>query len=162
MKNLLLLIAALWLSACANLGPLASLNPVAKPEVAITHLQLGENRGFQQQLNVGLQLDNPNGFDINLGKMRYQISLGGTPLAGGSLNESLSLPANDRLNLVVPVELNLLNGLGLVSSLVNSPQDQLEYELSLTVDVLNFGLGDITISKNGMVGFGGAGADTAK
>ncbi len=113
MKNYLAVLLALLVSACA------SLNPIAKPEVAITHLALGESRGFQQSLNVGLQLNNPNAFDINLGRLRYQISLAGKSLAGGSFNQEVLLAANGKTNITVPVELNLLNGLGLVSSLLD-------------------------------------------
>ncbi|MBD2857461.1 LEA type 2 family protein [Spongiibacter sp. KMU-158] len=148
MKIFVAVLSALLLSACA------SVNPIAKPEVAVTNIQVGANNGFQQTLKVGLQLDNPNGFDINLGRFRYDIALAGNSLAGGSFNEAVMLPANDRVNLVVPVQVNLLSGLGLIRSLLNAPQDQLEYELSLTANVLNFGFGDVTVSKKGLVGIG--------
>jgi LEA14-like dessication related protein len=149
-KKLLVLAAVLLLNACATF------NPIAKPEVAITQIGLGPTTGLQQTLNIGLQLDNPNAFDINLGRLRYKLTLAGKSLAGGSYNQPLTLPANDRVSIVVPVEINLLSGIGLMTSIVGKMQDQLEYELSLTAAVENFGFGDITISKSGMVGPGAA------
>ncbi len=75
MKKLLLLTFVALLSACA------SLNPVAKPEVAITRINIGPSNGLQQQLLIGLQVSNPNSFALNLGKLRYQMDLAGSQLA---------------------------------------------------------------------------------
>lgn len=141
---------SLLLSACA------AFNPIEKPQVAITHIKMAPGNGFQQQLLVGLQLDNPNSFVVNLGRLRYQLSLQGQALAGGSLNESFSLPANGRTQIVVPVDVNLLSGIGVLRAVMNSMQSELDYQLSLTAAVENFGLGDITINKNGKVGMGAA------
>ncbi len=147
-KLMMTVILGLLLSSCA------ALNPIEKPQVAITHIKMAPNNGFQQQLLVGLQLDNPNSFAVNLGRLRYQLSLQGQALAGGSLNESFSLPANGRTQIVVPVDVNLLSGLGVLRAIMGSMQSDLDYQLSLTAAVENFGLGDITINKNGKVGLG--------
>ncbi|GAB3377241.1 LEA type 2 family protein [Spongiibacter taiwanensis] len=147
MKIVLSLFAALLLSACA------ALNPIEKPDVAITSINIGPSNGLQQQLLVGLQLDNPNDFALNLGRLRYSISLAGNSLAGGRFNEAVVLPANDRANIVVPVDVNLLNGLGLIRSIMSTTGD-MEYKLSLTAAVANFGLGDITVNKVGNIGLG--------
>lgn len=147
MKAILAIFAGLLLSACA------ALNPVEKPDVAITSINIGPSNGLQQQLLVGLQLDNPNGFALNLGRLRYSISLAGNSLAGGRFNDPVVLPANDRANIVVPVDVNLLSGLGLIRSILSTTGD-MEYKLSLTAAVENFGLGDITLNKVGNIGLG--------
>jgi hypothetical protein len=82
------------------------------------------------------------------------LELQGLSLAGGSLNEAVSLPANGQAQLVVPVEVNLLSGIGVLSKILGSMQSDLDYKLSLTAAVSNFGLGDITIDKVGKVGIG--------
>jgi hypothetical protein len=56
--------------------------------------------------------------------------------------------------LVVPVEVNLLSGIGVLSKILGNLQSDLDYKLSLTAAVTNFGLGDITINKVGKVGMG--------
>ncbi|MDF1692790.1 MAG: LEA type 2 family protein [Zhongshania sp.] len=147
-KTWLVILAAVLMSACA------AFNPLEKPQVAITHIKMAPANGLQQRLLVGLQLDNPNSFALNLGRLRYQLSLQGQALAGGSLNESFSLPANGRTEIVVPVEVNLLSGLGVLRAIMGSMQSDLDYQLSLTTAVENFGLGDITINKKGKVGLG--------
>tara|TARA_R110002167_G_scaffold75337_3_gene210231 strand:- start:491 stop:958 length:468 start_codon:yes stop_codon:yes gene_type:complete len=149
-KAVIAITVGLLLSACA------AFNPIAEPQVAITHIKMAPANGFQQTLLVGLQLDNPNSFAVNLGRLRYQLSLQGQALAGGSLNESFSLPANGRTQIVVPVEVNLLSGLGVLRAIMASVQPDLDYQLSLTAAVENFGFGDITINKNGKVGLGAA------
>jgi LEA14-like dessication related protein len=146
-KRLYALALLVLLSACS------ALNPIEKPNVAITSLNMGTSNGFQQQLLVGLQLDNPNAFALNLGRLRYTINLAGNSLAGGRFNEALMIPANDRANIVVPVDVNLLSGLGLIRSLMSTTGD-LDYKLSLTAAVENFGVGDITVNKSGNIGLG--------
>ncbi|MEX1664520.1 LEA type 2 family protein [Zhongshania arctica] len=141
-------LAVLALAACA------AFNPIEKPKVSITNIQMAPVIGFQQKLLVGLQLDNPNGFTINLARLRYTLELQGQSLAGGSLNEAISLPANGQTQLVVPVEVNLLSGIGVLSKILGGMQSDLDYKLSLTAAVSNFGLGDITIDKVGKVGIG--------
>jgi LEA14-like dessication related protein len=141
-------LAVLALAACAGF------NPIEKPTVSITNIQMAPVIGFQQKLLVGLQIDNPNGFTINLARLRYTLELQGQSLAGGSLNEAVSLPANGQAQLVVPVEVNLLSGIGVLSKILGSMQSDLDYKLSLTAAVSNFGLGDITIDKVGKVGIG--------
>jgi LEA14-like dessication related protein len=143
-------LAVLALAACAGF------NPIEKPKVSITNIQMAPIIGFQQKLLVGLQLDNPNGFTINLARLRYTLELQGQSLAGGSLNEAISLPANGQTQLVVPVEVNLLSGISVLSKILGSMQSDLDYKLSLTAAVTNFGLGDITIDKVGKVGIGTA------
>ena len=147
-RLLLICVAASVLAACA------AFNPIEKPKVAITHLNMAPGNGFQQKLLVGLQLDNSNAFAVNLGRLRYTLELQGQSLAGGSLNEAISLPANGQTQLVVPVEVNLLSGIGVLSKILGNLQSDLDYKLSLTAAVTNFGLGDITINKVGKVGMG--------
>ncbi len=147
-RLLLVFTAVLALAACA------AFNPIEKPQVAITNIKMAPANGFQQKLLVGLQLDNPNSFALNLGRLRYTLELQGQSLAGGSLNEAISLPANGQTQIVVPVEVNLLSGLGVLSKILGNMQSDLDYKLSLTAAVSNFGLGDITINKVGKVGIG--------
>ena len=147
-QSSVVLVLVWMLAACAVF------NPIDKPQVAITSIKMAPANGFQQKMLVGLQLDNPNSFALNLGRLRYTLELQGQSLAGGSLNEAISLPANGQTQLVVPVEVNLLSGLGVLSKIMSSAQSDLDYKLSLTAAVTNFGLGDITINKAGKVGMG--------
>ena len=77
MRKILLVMMVWCLSACA------SFSPIDKPDVAITSLALGPNTGMQQQLKIGLRLDNPNNFALNLGALRYSINLAGNDVATG-------------------------------------------------------------------------------
>ncbi len=148
-KKIWIAVAALLLCACA------SLNPVAKPEVAITSINLGVANGLQQQLLIGLQLDNPNSFALQLGRLRYEMSLAGSKLASGSFNEAITVPANGQSLIEVPVGINLLSGFSLLRNLLSNVGADLEYELKLSADVGNFGLGDMTLVKQGVVGING-------
>lgn len=148
MKNIAIVVMAWCLAACA------SLSPIDKPDVAITSLALGPNSGMQQRLNIGLRLDNPNNFALNLGALRYNVSLAGNDVATGRFAEGVSLPANDWVDIVVPVDINLFSGLGLLRTIMSSSTAELDYVLSLTADVKNFALGSITVDKRGKVGLG--------
>lgn len=148
MKSLFLVLATCLLAACA------SFSPVSKPEVALTGIQLGASNGLQQQLLVGLQLDNPNGFDLKLGRLRYDMQLAGNKLASGRFNDAIVVPANGQITVNVPVGINLLSGLSLLKTLLSNTSDQLDYTLNLSADVANFGLGDVSVVKSGVVGIG--------
>jgi LEA14-like dessication related protein len=143
-------LAILALAACAGF------NPIEKPKVSITSIKMAPVIGFQQKLLVGLQLDNPNGFAINLAQLRYTLELQGQSLAGGSLNEAVSLPANGQTQIVVPVAVNLLSGIGVLSKILGDMQSDLDYKISLTAAITNFGFGDITVEKVGKVGIASA------
>jgi len=149
-KKLSLFLATWLLAACATF------NPVSKPEVAITSINFGPSNGLQQQLLIGLQLDNPNAFDLKLGRLRYDMQIAGSKLASGRFNEAISVPANGQTVIEVPVGINLLSGLGFLKTLMTSASDELEYTLNLSADVGNFGFGDVSLVKSGVVNIGTA------
>lgn len=148
LKALLLVLLSLSFAGCA------ALSPVEKPIVSLNSINLAPSDGFSQRLEIGIKLDNLNKVDLNLDGLRYKLTLAGSSLAGGSLKQAISLPANDQVSLVLPVDVNLFGGLNLLRKLFSAPSDELDYELSLTALVSNFALGDITINKSGKINIG--------
>ncbi|MBB3048336.1 LEA14-like dessication related protein [Litorivivens lipolytica] len=136
---------ALLTSGCAWM------RDAAKPEVSLTSLSLEPRQGFSQTLNVGVRVRNPNGFALNINKLNYRIFLEDSELAFGRRDELLSVPANDSVNLTVPVELNLFSGLKLAEKWLRNPKDALDYRLEVDADVANFGLGLMKIRKESTI-----------
>ena len=136
---------ALLVSGCAWM------RDAAKPEVSLTSLSLEPRQGFSQTLNVGVRVRNPNAFELNIKRLNYRIFLEDSELAFGRRDEKLTVPANDSVNLTVPVELNLLGGLSLAEKWLRNPKDALDYRLEVDADVANFGLGLMQIRKESSI-----------
>ena len=88
LQRLLVLFLPLALGACSGL-PLNTVAPrVSVGEVGLKHFDL-----FEQHYDVGLQLSNPNDFDLKLEALDFEIELNGLPFASGQSRTATVIPA---------------------------------------------------------------------
>jgi LEA14-like dessication related protein len=88
LQRLLVLFLPLVLAACSGLP----LNAVA-PRVSVGEVGLRHFDWFEQHYEVGLQLSNPNEFDLEIEALDFEIELNGLPFASGQSRNATVIPA---------------------------------------------------------------------
>jgi LEA14-like dessication related protein len=126
----LLLIAALLLNGCAALNP-----KVEAPGINITSLELLETQGLSQRFKIGLLVTNPNASALPVSGMSYTLSLNGYDLIKGVSNKIPKLPAYSETPITLEASTDMFNALRLLNSLVNKPQETLDYAFAAKFDV---------------------------
>lgn len=88
LQRLLVLLFLLGVAACSGL-PLNAVAPrVSVGEVGLKHFDL-----FEQHYDVGLQLSNPNDFDLKIEAVDFEIEVNGLPFASGQSRTATVIPA---------------------------------------------------------------------
>jgi len=125
----------LALAGCARLG----LQP-DPPEVRLADVGIERIGLFEQRYRVGLRLINPNDFPLAVKAMRFDIALNGRQFADGVAADGFELPANgeDRIEVVVTSDLSSV--LDLVREWVSGERSGLEYRLSGSADLADWGM----------------------
>lgn len=145
MRPLLVLLLA------AALGGCALFRDVIQPEVQLTSVGFQPGSGARQQLEIGVRVTNPNNFALKLADLNYRILLQGKEVARGNYRDKLEVAARGSAEFAVPVELNLLSGLALIQSLLQSPEEKLNYRLEMGADVTTWGVGRMQLNRSGTI-----------
>lgn len=87
-QRLLALLLPLGLAACSGLPLNAAAPKVSVAEVGIRHLDL-----YEQHYDVGLQVTNPNGFELQIEALEFELELNGQPFARGRSRTATVIPA---------------------------------------------------------------------
>jgi LEA14-like dessication related protein len=74
---------------------------IEKPEVSLTRVHPEEMGLFEQQLDVGLRIYNPNQFPLEVRGIRFGIGVGGEPVAKGRDDMRFTIPADDEREVAV-------------------------------------------------------------
>lgn len=88
MGPLALLIPALAAAACATS------RGIEKPEVSLTRVDTEKVGIFEQQLDVGMRIHNPNDFPLEVQGIRFDIEIDGEPVAKGQDDTRFTVPAD--------------------------------------------------------------------
>lgn len=126
----LLLLAALT-AGCAGLERLRP----EPPYVTLAGLRMLDMSLFEQRFEVALRMRNPNGFELPIQGLRYQMELNGAAFAKGASGESVTLPAYGEEVLRLTVVSDLGSTLTQIRRWQQNPPDDLSYRLSGAVDV---------------------------
>ena len=112
LKRLFLIMLALQFTACAALqAPLAPLK-VSVKGVTIEGIDL-----THAHLVVDLNVRNPNGIGLDLQTIDYVFAINGVQLIEESLNTPISIAANDRSEVKLPVQLSLFGAMKILRNL---------------------------------------------
>ena len=82
------LLFSLGLAACSGLPWNAVAPKVSVADVAIKSLSL-----FEQQLDVGLRISNPNDFELTIEALEFELEVNGRPFASGLSSNVTRVPA---------------------------------------------------------------------
>ena len=88
MKRLLVVLLAGVLSACSGLPFNAQAPRVSVADVGIKSLGM-----LEQKLDLGLRVANPNGFDLKIEALDFELEVNGRPFATGLSRVSTLVPA---------------------------------------------------------------------
>ena len=83
-----ILLFSLGLAACSGLPWNAVAPKVSVADVAIKSLSL-----FEQQLDVGLRISNPNDFELTIEALEFELEVNGRPFASGLSSNVTRVPA---------------------------------------------------------------------
>ena len=142
------LAAVSLLAGCALLQ-----RQVSTPEILLNEVTLLEVGLLRQRFRVGIEIRNPNGFDLPIREIRYNIHLEDTELAEGRTTKSLTVPANGSTEAEIEMTTRVTSFASHAERWLQSAQDGLDYRITGSVATdLAFG-GRLEFSREGRVPF---------
>ena len=130
-----------------------------KPTVTYRELKLVDIDSKGMSLNLLLNVNNPNSYDITLDGYKYRFTILDLPLGKGEKKEIVQFPGMKSTDIQVPVRITYGDALGIIMKLPNptSIPYQLEagLDISTPVGTLTFPIttsGVITVPKDKLKG----------
>jgi len=121
-----------------------------EPEVAVTRIIVDPRSLSEMTLTVGLQVKNPNGFDLKLTSFEYTVFLNGEEIGKGRLEKELLLPSSAVTEMEAPVSARFKNLGGSLLAMI--ALKDLPYKIEGRASVsTSFGSRDFTIQKEGRI-----------
>lgn len=100
-----------------------------KPDVQLIDVELVHAKLLEQQFILHFRVDNPNSQSLPVRGISYRVLLNDTPLASGSNNQWLTVPANSHVYFKIPVHTNLWRHMKVVVRMLEKPDQPIHYAL---------------------------------
>jgi len=139
----LLCCAFLLLQACASMDP-----DYEQPTVTLSSFRALPSQGGMPTFEIGLHVLNPNSASFRLEGIVYTVSIQGHDVVKGVGKDFPVLEGYSEQTVKLTATANLLAGIRLVMDLMNSPNEELQYEFEAKIDTGGFGR-SIRIRENG-------------
>jgi len=138
MKNSLLVIIVGFsllatLSRCTSIRDFLGFGYTA-PEVNLVSLDVANVSFSSLSLKVGLEVKNPNDYDLTFKKMDYKIKAMELEMATGSYDQTFTAPSNGVGRVKLPVEVKVQNALKLMNEFVNASKS--DTEILMEADII--------------------------
>lgn len=134
-----------YVSGCSTLGS----GGFKKPDIQLVDVELVHAKLLEQQFILHFRVDNPNSKSLPIRGINYRVLLNDTPLASGSNNQWLTVPANGYAYFKIPVHTNLWRHMKVIVRMLEKPDQAIHYALHADVNTgLLFGK-DINILRHG-------------
>ncbi len=104
-----------------------------KPDIQLVDVELVHAKLLEQQFILHFRVDNPNSQSVPMRSINYSIFLNDTPLANGSNNQWLTVPANGHLYFKIPVHTNLWRHMKVIVRMLEKPDQPIHYALHAEV-----------------------------
>jgi LEA14-like dessication related protein len=145
MRRTSLLAVALLLAACASVQQLAR-SAVKEPKLTFRSASLQALDMEGATVAFSWDLENPNGFGVDLARVGWNVEVEGTRIASGDLPGGLQIKANGTAPVTFPVRVRFQDVPGIVS-LLGSGKDVIRYRLGGTLGVRTpIGILDLPLS----------------
>ena len=130
-KLVLLAVTASLLSACAGMGA-----GYETPTVTVQSFRAvpSESGAGLPSFEIGLHVTNPNLDPLELAGVSYSISLNGQKIINGVGNQLPVIDAYGEGTFTVTAAVNVLSGIRLIRSLMESTDDDLDYTFEAKLD----------------------------
>jgi LEA14-like dessication related protein len=150
MRKIALAVPLLLLAACAGLSELAA-SAVQKPKLTFRSASVQSLDLEGATLAFTWDLENPNGFGVDLAHVAWVADVEGKRIATGDLPGGLQIKANAVAPVTFPVRVRFQDVPGIVS-LLGSAKDSVQYKLAGTLGVRTpIGVLDLPLSHEGHV-----------
>lgn len=104
-----------------------------KPDMQLVDVELVRARLLEQQFILHFRVDNPNSKSLPVRSINYQVLLNDTPLANGSNNQWITVPANGHAYFKIPVHTNLWRHMKVIVRMLEEPDQAIHYTLHADV-----------------------------
>ena len=133
------------LTGCAQLRP--NLEP---PQVSLTSIRLLPSQNLTPRFEIGLHIINPNLTPLPLKGLAYSVKLEGHQLLSGVTHDLPLIQGYGEGDILLQATADLLNGLQLLTDLMNRPRQNVHYEFEAKLDIGAL-LPNIQIQKRGEI-----------
>jgi LEA14-like dessication related protein len=121
------------------------------PEVHLVKVDVIKAKLLEQRFSLRFRVDNPNGSELPIRGLVYDIQLNDTPLAEGESSQWFEVPAHGHAEFEVPVRTNLWRHLKGVVDALEEPDRPIRYRLRGEVKTgLLFGR-SVHLQRNGEI-----------
>jgi LEA14-like dessication related protein len=104
--------------------------PVPKvPEIKLKKISLKDLNLTRANVIALVEIDNPNGFDLGLEKLNYQLKINNQNWGNGAVTQATKIASNSKANIEIPLSLDLLSIGTAAFSMLNS-KSPLDYQLT--------------------------------
>ena len=134
LTTFLLCCSFLLLQACASLDP-----DYEQPTVSLSSFRALPSEGGMPTFEIGLHILNPNSGSFRLEGVVYTISVQGHDVVKGVGKDFPVIEGYSEKTIKLTASANLLAGIRLVMDLMNSPNEDLQYEFEAKLDTGGFG-----------------------
>jgi LEA14-like dessication related protein len=137
----------LLFGGCATLAP-----DFEEPSLQINSIRLINFDGMTPQFEIDLHIVNPNRDALDLKGLSYTLRLAGKQVVSGATSNLPVIAAYGEADFKIDASVSLLDGLQLLSKLMNEYQENLAYEFNAKLDLGSF-YPTIPIKREGVLNF---------
>ncbi|RII27342.1 MAG: hypothetical protein CXR31_08850 [Geobacter sp.] len=130
----LLLVSLMFMTGCSLL--------VRNPEVAVKDVSLVALDGAGATLEIGIDVTNPNPYQISLQGYNYALQIKSLPLASGAVRQTMVFASDKTTNVRIPVKISYADLLEILAS--RPDLDRIPYQLNAGLD-LDLPVGAMTL-----------------
>lgn len=135
----------LLLASCASL-----VAPLQNPDITVNAFRLLPSRSLNPEFEIDLHVVNPNNRELGLRGIAYTASIEGYRILSGASNQLPVVAAYGEADISLLARADMMGGLRLVNDLLATRRDQLNFELSIKLDVGSL-LPDLHITETGTI-----------
>jgi LEA14-like dessication related protein len=122
-----------------------------KPTIIVRKMTLSPRSLIEMNLLLGIEVQNPNRFDLTLTSFEYTVYLNNEETGNGRLEKEILVPASSTTNIQVPVAATFKNLGGSLKTIITG--DDLPYKIEGTAGIKTaFGSLRFPLSKEGRIG----------
>jgi len=137
----------LLFAGCATLPP-----DFEEPSLQINSIRLINFDRMTPQFEIDLHIVNPNRDALDLKGLSYTLHLAGNQVVSGATSNLPVIAAYGEADFKIDANVSLLDGLQLLSKLMNEYQENLTYEFNAKLDLGSF-YPTIPIKREGVLNF---------
>ena len=132
-SRLIMACVVLLFAGCASLSP-----DFEEPSLQINSVRLINFDGIAPQFEIDLHIVNPNRDALDLKGVSYTLHLAGKQVVSGATSNLPVVAAYGEADFKIDASVSLLDGLQLMSKLMNQYQENLTYEFNAKLDLGSF------------------------